>query len=136
MGHHPCYASGMSTVHARVEGGHIVVDGKTDLPEGTRLTFGDDVPVAAARMLNAREDDASTLELGRVLAAIAAGLIGQDASVHRVGRAVDDSGISAGPGHASGAQVSAYAPVLCTPKIAERPAFLPPALAGPLGDAS
>ncbi|HVZ73146.1 MAG TPA: hypothetical protein VHJ20_12285 [Polyangia bacterium] len=29
----------MSTLHARVEGGHIVVDEVTDLPEGTRLTL-------------------------------------------------------------------------------------------------
>jgi hypothetical protein len=29
----------MSTLRARVQGGHIVVDGSTDLPEGTQLTL-------------------------------------------------------------------------------------------------
>jgi hypothetical protein len=29
----------MSTLHARVKGGQIVVEGKTDLPEGTELTL-------------------------------------------------------------------------------------------------
>jgi hypothetical protein len=29
----------MSTLRARVEGGHIVVDEKTDLPDGTQLTL-------------------------------------------------------------------------------------------------
>jgi hypothetical protein len=30
----------MSTLHARVNGGQVVVEGKTDLPEGTELTAG------------------------------------------------------------------------------------------------
>ena len=70
MGYHPCYASGMSTVRARVEGGHIVVDGKTDLPEGTRLTL---VMVDADDEMTPEERADLEAELERGRAAIAAG---------------------------------------------------------------
>ena len=33
----PWYARAMSMLHARVKGGQIVVEGKTDLPEGDEL---------------------------------------------------------------------------------------------------
>jgi hypothetical protein len=63
------YANAMSTLHARVKGGQIVVEGKTDLPEGTELTLG--MLDADDEMTPEERADLET-ELGRGRAAIAA----------------------------------------------------------------
>jgi hypothetical protein len=66
----PCYCNGMSTLHARVKGGQIVVEGKTDLPEGTELTL---VMVEADDEMTPEERADLEAELERGRAAIAAG---------------------------------------------------------------
>lgn len=66
----PCYCKGMSTLHARVKGGQIVVEGKTDLPEGTELTL---VMVEADDEMTPEERADLEAELERGRAAIAAG---------------------------------------------------------------
>jgi hypothetical protein len=60
----------MSTLRARVEGGHIVVDEKTDLPDGTQLTL---VMVDADDEMTPEERADLEAELERGRAAIAAG---------------------------------------------------------------
>jgi hypothetical protein len=60
----------MSTLHARVQGGHIVVDESTDLPEGTRLTL---VMVDADDEMSPEERADLEAELERGRAAISAG---------------------------------------------------------------
>jgi hypothetical protein len=65
-----CYCNGMSTLHARVKGGQIVVEGKTDLPEGTELTL---VMVEADDEMTPEERADLEAELERGRAAIAAG---------------------------------------------------------------
>jgi hypothetical protein len=60
----------MSTLHARVKGGQIVVEGKTDLPEGTEVTL---VMVEADDEMTAEERADLEAELERGRAAIAAG---------------------------------------------------------------
>ena len=60
----------MSTLHARVKGGQIVVEGKTDLPEGTELTL---VMVEADDEMTPEERADLEAELERGRAAIAAG---------------------------------------------------------------
>jgi hypothetical protein len=60
----------MSTLHARVEGGHIVVDEATDLSEGTQLTL---VMVDADNEMSPEERADLEAELDRGRAAIAAG---------------------------------------------------------------
>src|SRR5262249_26611938 len=65
-----CYCKGMSTLHARVKGGQIVVEGKTDLPEGTELTL---VMVEADDEMKPEERADLEAELERGRAAIAAG---------------------------------------------------------------
>jgi hypothetical protein len=65
-----CYCTGMSTLHARVKGGQIVVEGKTDLPEGTELTL---VMVEADDEMSPEERADLEAELERGRAAIAAG---------------------------------------------------------------
>ena len=65
-----CYCNGMSTLHARVKGGQIVVEGKTDLPEGNELTL---VMVEAADEMTPEERADLEAELERGRAAIAAG---------------------------------------------------------------
>ncbi len=60
----------MSTLHARVKGGQIVVEGKTDLPEGTELTL---VVVDADDEMTSEERADLEAELERGRAAIAAG---------------------------------------------------------------
>jgi len=59
----------MSTLHARVKGGQIV-EGKTDLPEGTELTL---VMVEADDEMTPEERADLEAELERGRAAIAAG---------------------------------------------------------------
>jgi hypothetical protein len=66
----PCYCNGMSTLHARVKGGQIVVEGKTDLPEGTELTL---VMVESDDEMTPEERADLEAELERGRAAIAAG---------------------------------------------------------------
>ena len=66
----PCYCNGMSTLHARVKGGQIVVEGKTDLPEGTELTL---VMVEADDEMTPEERADLEAELERGREAIAAG---------------------------------------------------------------
>ena len=66
----PCYCNGMSTLHARVKGGQIVVEGKTDLPEGTELTL---VMVEADDEMTPEERADLEAEIERGRAAIAAG---------------------------------------------------------------
>ena len=65
-----CYCSGMSTLHARVKGGQIVVEGKTDLPEGTELTL---ILVEADDEMTPEERADLEAELERGRSAIAAG---------------------------------------------------------------
>ena len=65
-----CYCNGMSTLHARVKGGQIVVEGKTDLPEGTELTL---VMVESDDEMTPEERADLEAELERGRAAIAAG---------------------------------------------------------------
>jgi len=65
-----CYCNRMSTLHARVKGGQIVVEGKTDLPEGTELTL---VMVEADDEMTPEERADLEAELERGRAAIAAG---------------------------------------------------------------
>jgi hypothetical protein len=60
----------MSTLHARVQGGHIVVDEATDLPEGTQLTL---VMVDADDEMSPEERADLEAEIARGRAAIAAG---------------------------------------------------------------
>jgi hypothetical protein len=60
----------MSTLHARVEGGHIVVDEVTDLPEGTQLTL---VMVDADDEMSPEERADLEAEVARGRAAIEAG---------------------------------------------------------------
>ena len=60
----------MSTLHARVKGGQIVVEEKTDLPEGTELTL---VMVDADDEMTPEERADLEAELDRGRAAIAAG---------------------------------------------------------------
>ena len=60
----------MSMLHARVQGGHIVVDESTDLPEGTQLTL---VMVDADDEMSPEERADLEAELDRGRAAIAAG---------------------------------------------------------------
>jgi len=60
----------MSTLRARVEGGRIVVDEKTDLPDGTQLTL---VMVDADDEMTPEERADLEAELERGRAAIAAG---------------------------------------------------------------
>jgi hypothetical protein len=60
----------MSTLHARVQGGHIVVDESTDLPEGTQLTL---VMVDADDEMSPEERADLEAELDRGRVAIAAG---------------------------------------------------------------
>jgi len=60
----------MSTLRARVEGGRIVVDEKTDLPDGTQLTL---VVVDADDEMTPEERADLEAELERGRAAIAAG---------------------------------------------------------------
>jgi hypothetical protein len=54
------YCNGISTLHARVKGGQIVVEGKTDLPEGTELTLvmveSDDEMTAEERAVSRTRD--------------------------------------------------------------------------------
>jgi hypothetical protein len=66
----PCYCNGMSTLHARVKGGQIVVEGKTDLPEGTELTL---VMVESDDEMTPEERADLDAEIERGRAAIAAG---------------------------------------------------------------
>jgi hypothetical protein len=65
-----CYCKDMSTLHARVKGGQIVVEGKTDLPEGTELTL---VMVESDDEMTPEERADLEAELERGRAAIAAG---------------------------------------------------------------
>jgi hypothetical protein len=60
----------MSTLHARVQGGHIVVDESTDLPEGTQLTL---VMVDADDEMSHEERADLEAELERGRTAISAG---------------------------------------------------------------
>jgi hypothetical protein len=60
----------MSTLHARVRGGQILVEGKTDLPEGTELTL---VRVDADDEMTSEEGADLEAEFERGRAAIAAG---------------------------------------------------------------
>jgi hypothetical protein len=60
----------MSTLHARVKDGQIVVEEKTDLPEGTQLTL---VMVDADDEMTPEERADLEAELDRGRAAIAAG---------------------------------------------------------------
>ena len=60
----------MATLHARVKGGQIVVEGKTDLPEGTELTL---VMVDADDEMTPEERADLDADLERGRAAIAAG---------------------------------------------------------------
>jgi hypothetical protein len=60
----------MSTLHARVRGGQIVVEGKTELPEGTELTL---VMVDAEDEMTSEERADLEAELERGRAAIASG---------------------------------------------------------------
>ena len=60
----------MSMLRARVKGGHIVVDEKTDLPDGTQLTL---VMVDADDEMTPEERADLEAELERGRAAIAAG---------------------------------------------------------------
>jgi len=75
----------MSTLHARVQGGHIVVDESTDLPEGTQLTL---VMVDADDEMTPEERADLEAELDRGRVAIAAGRgISSDELLARVRRA-------------------------------------------------
>ena len=60
----------MSMLHARVQGGHIVVNESTDLPEGTQLTL---VMVDADDEMSPEERADLEAELERGRAAISAG---------------------------------------------------------------
>jgi hypothetical protein len=60
----------MSTLHARVKGGQIVVEEKTDLPEGTELTL---VMVEADDEMTPEERADLEAELERGREAIVAG---------------------------------------------------------------
>lgn len=60
----------MSTLRARVKGGQIVIEDKTDLPEGTELTL---VLVDADDEMTQQEHADLEAELDRGRAAIAAG---------------------------------------------------------------
>ncbi len=60
----------MSMLHARVQGGHIVVDESTDLPDGTQLTL---VMVDGADEMSPEERADLDAELERGQAAISAG---------------------------------------------------------------
>ena len=73
----PCYCTGMSTLHARVKGGQIVVEGKTDLPEGTELTL---VMVESDDEMTPEEraDLEAELERGRVAIAEGRGISGDE----------------------------------------------------------
>ena len=67
----------MSTLHARVRGGHIVIDETTDLPEGTELTLvlvdkNDDMTPEE------RADLEAEIERGRVAIASGQGISAQD----------------------------------------------------------
>ena len=66
----PCYCNGMSMLHARVKGGQIVVEGKTDLPEGTEPAL---VMVEADDEMTPDERANLEAELERGRAAIDAG---------------------------------------------------------------
>jgi hypothetical protein len=67
----------MSTLHARVRGGQIVVEEKTDLPEGTQLTL---VMVDASDEMTPEEraDLEAELERGRVAIAAGRGISGEE----------------------------------------------------------
>ena len=67
----------MSTLHARVKGGQIVVEGKTDLPEGTELTV---VMVDADDEMTPEEraDLEAELERGRVAITGGQGISGDE----------------------------------------------------------
>ena len=60
----------MSTLHARVQGGQIVVEERTDLPEGTQLTL---VMVEADDEMTPEERVELEAEVERGRAAIVAG---------------------------------------------------------------
>jgi hypothetical protein len=60
----------MAMLHGRVEGGHILVDETTDLPEGTRLTL---VVLDAEDEMTAEERAELDAEIERGRAEIAAG---------------------------------------------------------------
>jgi len=60
----------MATLHARVQGGHIVVDETTDLPDGTEMTL----LVVDDDEMTAEERTALEAEIERGRADIAAGL--------------------------------------------------------------
>jgi hypothetical protein len=60
----------MSTLHARVQGGHIVVEETTDLPEGTQVTL---VMLDADDEMTPEERADLEAEIDRGRAAIAGG---------------------------------------------------------------
>jgi hypothetical protein len=60
----------MSTLHARVQGGQIVVEERTDLPEGTQLTL---VMIEPDDEMTPEERAELEAEVERGRAAIAAG---------------------------------------------------------------
>ena len=61
----------MTTLHARVQGGHIVVDETTDLPDGTEMTL---LVVDRDDEMTAEERAALEAQIERARADIAAGL--------------------------------------------------------------
>jgi hypothetical protein len=61
----------MATLHARVQGGHIVVDGTTDLPDGTEMTL---LVVDRDDEMTAEERAGLEAEIERGRADITAGL--------------------------------------------------------------
>jgi hypothetical protein len=61
----------MATLHARVRGGHIVVDETTDLPDGTEMTL---LVVDRDDEMTAEERAALEAEIERGRADITAGL--------------------------------------------------------------
>jgi len=61
----------MATLHARVQGGHIVVDETTDLPDGTEMTL---LVVDRDDEMTSEERAALEAEIERGRADISAGL--------------------------------------------------------------